>query len=230
MIDSRYIKDLAAQAGFDMCGIARSRHLADNEAAFRRWLAHGYDSSLGYLRANLDKRFDTGRLVEGARSVVVCAVGYKSAVSDGYPADWTTKVASYACNRDYHKSVKKMLLTMLRALRERYPELEGRAFVDSAPLLENIFFKNSPLHDGAVVIANGRIAAAKCVLPSTEREVPMEFGMRHRAALGASEVTDALVVVVSEERGTISVARKGHISRNITPAHLRVLLRKGLSV
>ena len=100
----------------------------------------------------------------------------------------------------------------------------------SAPLLENIFFKNSPLHDGAVVIANGRIAAAKCVLPSTEREVPMEFGMRHRAALGASEVTDALVVVVSEERGTISVARKGHISRNITPAHLRVLLRKGLSV
>ena len=100
----------------------------------------------------------------------------------------------------------------------------------SAPLLENIFFKNSPLHDGAVVIANGRVAAAKCVLPSTEREVPMEFGMRHRAALGASEVTDALVVVVSEERGTISVARKGHISRNITPAHLRVLLRKGLSV
>jgi len=100
----------------------------------------------------------------------------------------------------------------------------------SAPLLENIFFKNSPLHDGAVVIANGRIAAAKCVLPSTEREVPMEFGMRHRAALGASEVTDALVVVVSEERGTISVARKGHISRNITPANLRVLLRKGLSV
>ena len=89
------------------------------------------------MRANLDKRFDTGRLVEGARSVVVCAVGYKSAVSDGYSADWTTKVASYACNRDYHKSVKKMLLTMLRALRERYPELEGRAFVDSAPLLEN---------------------------------------------------------------------------------------------
>jgi len=100
----------------------------------------------------------------------------------------------------------------------------------SAPLIENIFFKNSPLHDGAVVIANGRIAAAKCVLPSTEREVPMEFGMRHRAALGAAEVTDALVVVVSEERGTISIARKGHISRDITPARLRILLRKGLAV
>ena len=95
----------------------------------------------------------------------------------------------------------------------------------SASLIKNIFFKNSPLHDGAM-----GIAAARCVLPSTEREVPMEFGMRHRAALGASEITDALVIVVSEERGTISIARKGHISRDISPAHLQVLLRKGLSV
>ena len=100
----------------------------------------------------------------------------------------------------------------------------------SASLIKNIFFKNSPLHDGAMVIADDRIAAARCVLPSTEREVPMEFGMRHRAALGASEMTDALVIVVSEERGTISIARKGHISRDISPAHLQVLLRKGLSV
>ena len=100
----------------------------------------------------------------------------------------------------------------------------------SASLTKNIFFKNSPLHDGAMVIADDRIAAARCVLPSTEREVPMEFGMRHRAALGASEITDALVIVVSEERGTISIARKGHISRDISPAHLQVLLRKGLSV
>ena len=100
----------------------------------------------------------------------------------------------------------------------------------SASLIKNIFFKNSPLHDGAMVIADDRIAAARCVLPSTEREVPMEFGMRHRAALGASEITDALVIVVSEERGTISIARKGHISRDISPAHLQVLLRKGLAV
>ena len=100
----------------------------------------------------------------------------------------------------------------------------------SASLIKNIFFMNSPLHDGAMVIADDRIAAARCVLPSTEREVPMEFGMRHRAALGASEITDALVIVVSEERGTISIARKGHISRDISPAHLQVLLRKGLSV
>ena len=136
MIDSGYIKYLAAQAGFDKCGITRSKHLSNNEEAFRRWLACGYGSSLGYLRDNLDKRFDTGRLVEGARSVAVCAVSYKSAVSEGYPAGHRAKVASFACNRDYHKSVKKMLQGMLRALRERYPSLEGRAFVDSAPLLE----------------------------------------------------------------------------------------------
>lgn len=136
MIDSGYIKYLAAQAGFDKCGITRSRHLNANEDAFRRWLAHGYDSSLGYMRGNLDKRFDTRRLVEGARSVAVCAVSYKSAVSGGYERGHGAKVASYACNRDYHKSLKKMLLGMLRALQERYPSLGGRAFVDSAPLLE----------------------------------------------------------------------------------------------
>lgn len=136
MIDSRYIKYLASRAGFDKCGITRSRHLDANEEAFRRWLASGYDSSLGYMRNHLDKRFDTGRLVEGARTVAVCAVSYKSQISEGYAEGERNKIASYACNRDYHKTLKRMLLQMLRALRERYPSLEGRAFVDSAPLLE----------------------------------------------------------------------------------------------
>ncbi len=100
----------------------------------------------------------------------------------------------------------------------------------SSALIKTIFFKDSPLHDGAIVIVNGRIAAARCVLPLTEREtVPSEFGMRHRAALGASEVTDALVIVVSEERGTISVARKGHVRQNLSPIQLRTHLTKVLS-
>ena len=101
----------------------------------------------------------------------------------------------------------------------------------SAPLIKNIFFKNSPLHDGAIVLANERIVAAKCMLPSTEKEVvPAEFGTRHRAALGVSEITDALVIVVSEERGTISVARKGHIRQDLNPMQLRVHLRKIISM
>ncbi len=96
----------------------------------------------------------------------------------------------------------------------------------SAPLIKNIFFKNSPLHDGAIVIANERIRAAKCVLPSTEREVPLDYGMRHRAALGMSEISDAIIIVVSEERGTIAVARKGHIRPDFTVPQLRTYLRK----
>ncbi len=94
----------------------------------------------------------------------------------------------------------------------------------SSPLLKNLFFKNSPLHDGAVVVSGGRILAAKCILPTTESEVPVSFGMRHRAALGASEVTDALVVAVSEEQGTIAVARAGKITCAISPEQLKTEL------
>jgi uncharacterized protein (TIGR00159 family) len=88
--------------------------------------------------------------------------------------------------------------------------------VTSAPLLENIFFKNAPLHDGAVIIQGNRVVAAKCVLPSTRARVPKNYGMRHRAALGMSEISDAIVVVVSEETGGISIAHNGAIERGIT--------------
>ena len=144
--------------------------------------------------------------------------------------EWIDKVVG-AC-ADMAKTKTGALIVIARKV-NLLPFIEQGERIDaliSASLIKNIFFKNSPLHDGAMVIADDRIAAARCVLPSTEREVPMEFGMRHRAALGASEITDALVIVVSEERGTISIARKGHISRDISPAHLQVLLRKGLSV
>jgi uncharacterized protein (TIGR00159 family) len=80
----------------------------------------------------------------------------------------------------------------------------------SSRLLENIFFKNTPLHDGAVIIENNRIKAARCTLPITENpDLPASYGMRHRAAIGASEHTDALVIIVSEETGKISVAENG---------------------
>lgn len=95
----------------------------------------------------------------------------------------------------------------------------------SAELLESIFFKNSPLHDGAVLIEDGRIFAARCPLPITDNvNLPARFGMRHRAAIGISEHTDALVVVVSEETGTISIAESGEAKINITPNELREVL------
>lgn len=97
--------------------------------------------------------------------------------------------------------------------------------VISAELLETIFFKNSPLHDGAVLIIDGKIHSARCPLPITDRvTLPSRFGMRHRAAIGISEHTDALVVVVSEESGKISVVESGEIKENITPNELRHFL------
>lgn len=136
MVKSDYIKSLASGVGFDMCGIATCRKFDINEGAYMHWLASGYDSSLAYMRNHLDKRFDVRGLVDGAKSVVVCAVSYKSDISGGYGEEHNTKIASYACNRDYHKSIKKMLQEMLRELQKHYPNLQGRAFTDSAPLLE----------------------------------------------------------------------------------------------
>jgi uncharacterized protein (TIGR00159 family) len=99
--------------------------------------------------------------------------------------------------------------------------------VISAELLETIFFKNSPLHDGAVLIEDGLILAARCPLPITDQlNVPNHFGMRHRAAIGITESTDSLVVVISEESGHISIADTGKVLENITPAELRKILLK----
>ncbi len=99
----------------------------------------------------------------------------------------------------------------------------------SYELLLALFHPRSPLHDGAVIIAQGRLAAASCMLPLTTRPASAaRFGSRHRAALGISEETDAFVVVVSEERGTISVAEDGEL-RTVEPGRLRDVLAAGLA-
>ena len=136
MLDFQDIKKLAADAGFDLCGIAPCRHLAESEARFRAWLSRGGQSSLGYMERNTGKRFDPRLLVEGARTAVVCAVSYKNPAGGGYPAGHRTKVASYACTADYHTTIRAMLTRMLDALRAAHPGLSGRAFVDTAPLAE----------------------------------------------------------------------------------------------
>ncbi len=95
----------------------------------------------------------------------------------------------------------------------------------SAPLLENIFEPNTPLHDGAVVIRDGVIEAAACILPLAEaRGVSRELGTRHRAAIGISENTDAIVLVVSEETGIVSMARDGILTRPLTMEGLKDVL------
>lgn len=97
----------------------------------------------------------------------------------------------------------------------------------NAQLLESIFFKNSPLHDGAVIIQKDRILAARCVLPVTEKiDLPKHLGLRHKSAIGITESTDSLVIVVSEERGYISFAEFGKLTANVTAERLTEALRK----
>ena len=100
----------------------------------------------------------------------------------------------------------------------------------SSELLRNLFYTKASLHDGAVIIRNERIAAAGCVLPLTQsRNISSDLGTRHRAGIGMSEVSDAVVVIVSEETGTISVAVNGMLKRHLAPQTLERLLLKELA-
>lgn len=99
----------------------------------------------------------------------------------------------------------------------------------TAELIKNIFFNKAPLHDGALMIRDGRLEAAGCVLPLTQStNLSKDLGMRHRAGIGLSEQSDAIIVIVSEETGAISVAIEGMLKRHLTPASLDKLLRAEL--
>ena len=92
-------------------------------------------------------------------------------------------------------------------------------------LIGNIFYPKAPLHDGAAIVRNGRLICAGCVLPLTKNnDISSDLGTRHRAAIGMSEQSDAMIVVTSEETGVISVAFKGELTRNLTESKLRELL------
>ncbi len=96
----------------------------------------------------------------------------------------------------------------------------------TAELIKNVFFNKAPLHDGALIIRDSRLAAAGCVLPLTHStNLSKDLGMRHRAGIGLSEQSDAVVVIVSEETGAISVAVEGMLKRHMTPATLEKVLR-----
>lgn len=100
----------------------------------------------------------------------------------------------------------------------------------SAELIQNIFFKNSPLHDGAMIINNNRIKSARCILPvSGNPNIPHNLGLRHRSAIGITEITDAISVIVSEETGSISVAQNGSITQEMGISELKNFLEKALS-
>lgn len=94
----------------------------------------------------------------------------------------------------------------------------------SKSMIENIFYKNSPLHDGAAIITNNRIVAAKCILPVSKQNVAESAGLRHRAALGITEVSDSFAIIVSEETGNVSYSVRGELFYNITPTQLHEII------
>ena len=131
----------ASQLGFDDCAVARCHPLNSQRETFEEWLEHGYDGSLSYLRRHVAKRFDPSLLVEGARSVIVCAVSYHRPLSEG---DIPSRIASYAHSRDYHLTLREKLAELLVLVRELYPDSEGRAFTDTAPIASNKAFRPVP--------------------------------------------------------------------------------------
>jgi uncharacterized protein (TIGR00159 family) len=100
----------------------------------------------------------------------------------------------------------------------------------SSALIESIFYKNNPLHDGAMIITNNKIKAARCVLPVTKKaDFPADYGLRHRAAMGISENTDALTLIVSEQTGKFAYTDKGELFTNVSAARLKEVLEETFS-
>lgn len=128
----------------------------------------------------------------------------------------------YAC-MNMSKSKTGALIVIEQALSLEQYEKSGD-MIDAeinSRLIENIFFKNSPLHDGAMIIAHNRIKSAGCILPvSHDTNVPRSLGLRHRSALGISQATDAVAIVVSEETGGISIAHRGVLNTRLTSTEL----------
>lgn len=135
-----------------------------------------------------------------------------------------------AC-RNMSKSYTGALLVFSKYFDEEYYQSSGE-YIDaqlSKRLLESIFQKNSPLHDGAVVIVDFKIKTASCVLPLSDSEdLPLHFGLRHRAAIGVTEVSDAVAVIISEETGEISFAKDGNVNMNIGHDELEELLNTSI--
>ena len=145
--------------------------------------------------------------------------------SKGFPAEALNEITQ-ACSRMSGSHTGALIVfeksSSLELVIESGDKLDA---VISRRLIENIFFKNSPMHDGAMVIGGGKIVAARCTLPISENpEIPANYGMRHRAAVGITEQCDAVVIVVSEETGDISFVQRGEIKKMSSITELRITI------
>ncbi|MFA6335288.1 MAG: diadenylate cyclase CdaA [Bacteroidales bacterium] len=133
---------------------------------------------------------------------------------------------THACRRMSEKKIGALIVLAKSSSLEFIIETGDRIDANiNRRLVENIFFKNAPLHDGAMIIAGDKIVAARCTLPITENpHIPASFGMRHRAAIGISEMSDASVIVVSEQSGQISYVHNGEIKKMSSINELRLAI------
>ena len=138
-----FVKNKAIDLGFISCGISESGFLEDEVGIFENWLKNNYHGKMSYMERNFDKRMDTTKLVEGSKSVISLLYNY-------YPTknidnDNNFKISKYAYGKDYHFIIKDKLKTLLNEMRNEIGEINGRVFVDSAPILERAWAKKSGL-------------------------------------------------------------------------------------
>ena len=139
--NSQLVKRLAKEIGFSSCGISKARFLHEEEKKFEDWLRQGYQGSMSYLERNFDKRLDPTKLVPGAKSVISLSYNYfppKKLISEN-----NFIISKYAYGRDYHKVLRSKLKKLFMKIRDKIGEVEGRVFVDSAPIHERAWAKLS---------------------------------------------------------------------------------------
>lgn len=156
-------------------------------------------------------------------------IGQPSTSSPRHAADvdHMIRTVSQACQRLADRKYGALIVLERTTGLQNYADTGVKMDANlTSELLQNIFFRNAPLHDGAVIVRHYRILAAACILPLTSSYMSdRRLGLRHRAAIGITEATDALAIVVSEEHGTISVAHNGRIIRRLDGARLETILR-----
>ncbi|RFS26419.1 tRNA epoxyqueuosine(34) reductase QueG [Chitinophaga silvatica] len=142
MSPTRYIKQLATTLGFDYCGIAEATLLDDDARRLESWLNKGMHGNMQYMENHFDKRIDPRKLVDGAKSVITLLFNY-------YPSEQqrsdAPQISKYAYGQDYHEVIRERLKTMLAQMQEKFGQVQGRGFVDSAPVLERAWAKRSGL-------------------------------------------------------------------------------------
>ena len=136
------IKKLASDLGFDQCGIAKAEPLYEDAKRLEAWLKNGYQGEMHYMNNHFDLRTDPTKLVPGAKSVITLLFNY---FPENIQKNDTPKIAKYAYGKDYHLVIREKLKSLLQLIRDKIGDIEGRGFVDSAPVLERTWAKKSGL-------------------------------------------------------------------------------------